>query len=242
MAATYRQHRFRRPPGATELIVVRHGESEPAVEGVPFPMVDGHGDPALAPDGEQQATFVGDRLADEAIDAIYVSTLRRTAQTAAPLVARTGLAPVVEADLREVHLGEWEGGLFRQKAAAGDPAIVRMAETQRWDEIPGAESTEAFGARVRAAVERIAAAHPDQRVAVFTHGGVIGELVSQAFGGGLGIRLAGADNGSITHLVVGAGPRWVLRRFNDTAHLPGGLDRPEDLPPHADPTSAAFSA
>ena len=28
----------------------------------------------------------------------------------------------------------------------------------------------------------------------------------------------GADNGSISHLVV-TGDRWVIRRFNDTTHL-----------------------
>ena len=50
-AKQYRQTRFRRPPGSTELFIVRHGESEPLVPGNPFPLVDGHGDPALAPEG-----------------------------------------------------------------------------------------------------------------------------------------------------------------------------------------------
>ncbi|MBA3303421.1 MAG: histidine phosphatase family protein, partial [Acidimicrobiia bacterium] len=103
-----RQHRFRRPPGSTEVLLVRHGESEPAVRGVDFPLVDGHSDPALAPDGREQAERVADRLAGQDVDAIYVTTLRRTVETAAPLAARLGLEPRVEADLREVHLGEWE--------------------------------------------------------------------------------------------------------------------------------------
>jgi probable phosphoglycerate mutase len=34
----------------------------------------------------------------------------------------------------------------------------------------------------------------------------------------------GADNGSITHLVV-TPERWVVRRFNDTGHLGTDLDR-----------------
>jgi len=79
----YRQTRFRRPAGATEILLVRHGESEPLVPGNPFPLVDGHGDPALAPEGHEQAERVASRLASQRIDAIYVSTLRRTAQTAA---------------------------------------------------------------------------------------------------------------------------------------------------------------
>ena len=221
---TYRQYRFRRPPGATELFVVRHGESEPAVPGREFPTVDGHGDPALAPEGREQAERVGQRLADQQVDAIYVTTLRRTHETAAPLAARTGLTPVVEPDLREVYLGEWEGGVeFRRNTAEGHPLAIRMFTEQRWDVIPGAESNEAFGARVAAGLARIVVAHPDQRVVVVVHGGVIGEIVRQAVGGTKGFAFVGADNGSITHLVVSP-DRVVLRRYNDTSHLADGYD------------------
>lgn len=222
MPEAIRQARFRRPPGSTDVFLVRHGESEPAVLEAPFPRVDGHADPALAPEGREQAEVVGDRLAGEGIDAIYVTTLRRTHQTAAPLAARLGLDPQVEADLREVHLGEWEHG-FRHHVAAGHPIAQRMNAEQRWDVIPGAEPAEAFSARVRAAVERIVAANVDRRVAVFCHGGVIGDLVRQAVRSPMGFAFVGADNASISHLVV-TPDRWVVRRFNDTSHLPGGLD------------------
>src|ERR1043165_9501236 len=110
----YRQARFRRSPGPTEILLVRHGESEAMVPGRPFPLVDGHGDPELAPEGHDQAERVAERLVGHPIVAIYVSTLRRPAQTAAPLAAKLGLEPVVERDLREVQLGEWEGELYRK--------------------------------------------------------------------------------------------------------------------------------
>src|SRR5688572_7267506 len=132
----YRQIQFQVPPGATQLILVRHGESQAAVEGEPFELVEGHGNPALSPDGQEQAELVGERLAREPIDAIYVSTLRRTSQTAAPLAKRLGLTPIVDRDLREVYLGEWESGLFRKKVMERDPIAVRMLEEQRWDVIP----------------------------------------------------------------------------------------------------------
>lgn len=225
-APAVRQARFRRPPGATDVILVRHGESEPAVEGVAFPLVDGHGDPALSPEGVEQAALVADRLRHERLDAIYVTSLRRTAQTAAPLVAHLGIEAAVEAELREVHLGEWEGGLFRHKTAAADPIAVRMFTEQRWDVIPGAEPADRFTARVRGAITRIAAAHPDQRVAVFTHGGVIGEVLAQA-SGARPFAFVGCDNASVSHVVVGP-DRWTVRRVNDTTHLGGGLDRPVD--------------
>jgi probable phosphoglycerate mutase len=222
----YRQLRFVAPPGATEILLVRHGESEPAVDGRPFDLVDGQGDPALSPEGRLQAEMVCARLAHEGVDAIYVTSLRRTVETAEPLARVLGLACVVEADLREVFVGEWEGGLLRKKVMDRDPVAIRMHEEQRWDVIPGAERADVFARRLRRAVERIAAAHGDQRVAVFTHGGTIGELLAQA-AGSEPFAFTGSDNASISHLVV-TPPKWIVRRFNDTAHLddrlPVGLE------------------
>jgi probable phosphoglycerate mutase len=218
--AAYRQIQFTAPPGATELILVRHGESEAAIEGQPFELVEGHGDPALSPDGREQAELLGERLAHEPIDAIYVSNLRRTSETAAPLVRRVGIVPVVDRDLREVYLGEWESGLFRKKVMERDPIAVRMSEEQRWDVIPGAEPQAEFAQRTRTVVERIAHAHPDQRVVVFAHGGIIGEMLSQATGARAFAFTS--DNTGISQVVI-TPERWIVRRFNDTAHLDTGL-------------------
>jgi 2,3-bisphosphoglycerate-dependent phosphoglycerate mutase len=218
----YRQFRFRPSAGATEIFLVRHGESMPARADAPFDLIDGQADPDLAPEGRDHATRVGARLAGERIDALYVTTLRRTVQTAAPLAEKLGLTPSVEPDLREIHLGDWENGLFRRHTTDGHPIVDRLWAEQRWDVIPGAESDEAFGARVRAGLLRIAAANPDRRVAVFTHGGVIGEVFAQASRAVDRFTFLNADNGSISHLVI-EGDRWTVRRFNDTAHLEAPL-------------------
>ena len=190
---------------------------------MPFALVGGHGDPELDPRGVDQSELLAARLArrqgDQAVTAIYVSNLRRTAETAAPLVSRLGIQPAVEPDVREVFLGEWEGGLYRLKVMDGDPIAVRMIEEQRWDVIPGAEPDEEFRARVRNAIDAIASRHPDQTVAVFTHGGVIGRAMAEATGSRPFAFLA-ANNASINHIVVGDG-RWTVRSFNDTAHLEG---------------------
>jgi probable phosphoglycerate mutase len=225
----YRQVRFRRPAGACEILLVRHGESEPARVGVPFPLVDGQGDPTLDPVGRGQAERVADRLSGEPITAIYVTNLRRTHETAAPLAARLGLDVRVEADLREVHLGEWEGGGFRQHVAEGHPIAIEMFTQQRWDVIPGAEPADALAQRVRRAIERIAADHPDETVVAVAHGGSIGQILADASGASHGFAFAGSDNGGISHLVV-SGDRWVIRRYNDTSHLTDELSAaPEAL-------------
>jgi probable phosphoglycerate mutase len=216
-ATAYRQSRFRLPPGATDIMVIRHGESEAAYMDKPFPLTDGHADPELSEHGREQAERLAERLAKTPIDAIYVTSLHRTVQTAAPLAERLGLTPQVEPDLREVHLGEWEAGRFRKMVADNHPIARRMWAEERWDVIPGAEPAEAFAGRTGGAIKRIAAAHPDQRVAVVVHGGVIAVLLAMATGS-RAFAFLGADNASISRLVI-TSERWILRLYNDTAHL-----------------------
>jgi probable phosphoglycerate mutase len=221
--AEIRQLAFVRPPGGTTILLVRHGESIPARGDVPFELVGGHGDPPLDRRGVAQAERLAERLArwhGEPIAALYVTNLRRTAETAAPLAVRLGLEPMVEADLREVFLGEWEGGLYRIRVTEGDPLVARMLEEERWDVIPGAEPDGEFAARVRAGIDRIATKHPDQTVAVFTHGGVIGRVLSLATGSRPFAFIAAA-NASISQIVAVDG-RWLVRSYNNTDHLEEG--------------------
>jgi 2,3-bisphosphoglycerate-dependent phosphoglycerate mutase len=216
---TYHQRPFALPPGATEVILVRHGASAPAVPGQPFPLLDGHGDPPLAPEGEAQAERVAERLAGEPLRMLFVTALSRTHRTAAPLAQRTGLQPVVVPDLNEVMLGEWEGGEFRIRMAQGDPVAVQAVAEERWEVIPGAETMVSLATRVRAGVESIVElAGPDAHVAAVVHGGVIGEVCRQATGS-RPFAFVHADNASLTRVIALQNGTWLLRSFNDTAHL-----------------------
>ncbi len=229
--AQYRQSGFVRPPGGCEIILVRHGESAAADPDEPFPLVDGHGDPPLyEPDGVDQAAAACHRLIDsgEGFAAVYVTTLQRTLQTAKVLLDHLGIEPIVEPDLREVFLGDWEGGEFRKRAAERDPAIIDMWMSESWEKVPGAEKDVDFAARVRGAIERIAENHQDETVVVFTHGGVIGQVLVEASGSS-GFSFTGSDNCGISHIVV-TPDRWVVRAFNDTGHLGTRFTRdPEPL-------------
>ena len=216
--ASYPQSGFPAIPGSADILLIRHGQSEPYRPGAPFSLVDGHANPRSRRTGRSRPALPG-RLATAGIDAIYVSTLRRTAQTAAPLAARLGLAPQVEPELREVHLGDWEGGEYRQRVAEDDPIVRQVFEQERWDVIPGAEAAASLAARVRTAIDRLAAGHAGHRVAIFTHGGVIGQALALA-SGSRPFAFLSADNGSISRLVV-IEQRWIVRGFNDTTHLNG---------------------
>ena len=217
MTQEYRQPVYAPPAGAADLLLVRHGESAPARPGVSFPMKDGHGDPPLHPQGERQAVAVGERLKSESFTALYVTKLTRTHQTAAPLAGHLGMVPVENPDLHEVHLGDWDGGLYRIKVAEGDPIYRQVVDTQDWSPIPGAETRDAFFGRVRKGLLDIAQAHANERVAVFVHGGVIGAALAIA-SGSEPFAFLGAANGSISRLVI-HGERMIVRGFNETRHL-----------------------
>ncbi len=216
----YRQAKFQVPEGATEVILVRHGESRPATPENPFPLVDGHGDPELAPKGREQAVAVGERLRQLPISAVYVTSLRRTHETAAPLCGHLGIDHRVEPDLREVHLGDWEGGLFRIRAHENHPLYQEMHEKQRWDVIPGAEPTEVLRDRVFRGLRRISASHPGELVVAVVHGGVIGHILAEATGAAP-FAFNGCDNGSISKIVM-VEDLIVVRGFNDVSHLSDG--------------------
>jgi probable phosphoglycerate mutase len=135
------------------------------------------------------------------------------------LAEALGLEVAVLPDLREVNLGELEGGAYRIKVAEGDPLVAEIAGAERWDVIPGAESPEQLSGRLRAAVAEIAATVPAGTTAVaFVHGAVIGDLCAQATGS-RPFAFLNADNGSISSLVVHADGSWLLRSFNETRHL-----------------------
>ncbi|HCB37478.1 MAG TPA: histidine phosphatase family protein [Acidimicrobiaceae bacterium] len=212
-------------------MLLRHGATTPYVAGESFPLLDGQGDPPLSPVGLEQARLSAARLADEPIDAIYVTSMQRTAQTAEPLAAALGLSPVVEPDLREVGLGDWDGGLVRQRAAEGHPLYQRVHAEQRWDVIPGAESNADLTRRCVSALDAIADRHPGELVLATVHGGVVAALLSHITGSAP-FAFGGSDNCALSQVVRTDGA-WALRRFNDSSHLwpllhhgPGGTGGP----------------
>lgn len=213
------QQRYPVPPGATRLLLVRHGAAAVAPEGgEPLGLLDGFNDPPLAPSGREQAAAVCARLALDPPARIFVSGLRRTVETAAPLVEATGTEAVEVPELREVHLGEWDHQ-YPHKMASRDPIVARLLAEQRWDVIPGAERAADFRARVGAGIERvIEETGGDATAAVFVHGGVIAEVLSQATGSQRLAFIFG-DNTSVNEVLRLPSGRWMVRGFNDTAHL-----------------------
>jgi len=135
----------------TTLLLVRHGETDWNADG----RLQGHTDRPLNAYGRRQAGELAERLASNALAAIYASDLARARETAEIIGARLGLAVVLDPDLRERDWGSWEGLTPRER------------ETVPFDGESPAEHRE----RIMRAVRRIAERHPDESVAVVTHGG-----------------------------------------------------------------------
>ncbi|MBY6683077.1 histidine phosphatase family protein [Rhodococcus sp. BP-316] len=203
---------------AVEIILVRHGSTAHDHD---EPPVGGHADPPLSPLGRDQAQNVADvlRTLDPATTSLFVTTLQRTSQTAEPIASALGLEPTVMADLREIHLGTFEGSAFEERRRADDPLLREVFEKERWDLIPGAESSDTFSDRVRRGLDTLAESTPAGTTAVaFVHGGVVAEIChlvteSRPF------AFIDVENGSMTRLVHGPDRDYTLRSFNDTSHL-----------------------
>ncbi|XP_060194114.1 phosphoglycerate mutase-like protein 4 [Lycium barbarum] len=166
-------------PNLTEIIVVRHGETEWNADG----RIQGHLDVELNDIGRQQAMAVAARLSKETrISAIYSSDLKRAHETAETIARSCGdLEVIKDPDLRERHLGDLQGISLREAAKSQPMAYKAFLSDRNDQEIPGGgESLDQLYQRCTSCVQRIAKKHRGERVVVVAHGGAIRALHSRA--------------------------------------------------------------
>jgi probable phosphoglycerate mutase len=224
----YPQKGFQVPVGATDVLLIRHGQSAGMTASTYRCTESGQADPELSDKGHRQAAAMAERMSRAGIQALYTSTLIRTQQTAAPLASFTGLTPEVVPELREIELGDWEGGEFRRRLEQQDPMILTLMREGSWDYVPGGEGDAAFTDRVRAGLKKVVDAHPGERIAVVCHGGVIGAAIALATGCSP-MAFMHVDNCSVSQLIVHEGLP-IVRRVNDTAHLGPAFSQATDEP------------
>ena len=154
---------------STALLLIRHGETAWNAEH----RIQGHLDIPLSAAGIRQAASLGERLAAEAITAVYSSELARAWLTAVPFAARLGLDINPDSRLRERSFGVFEG-LTADEIAARHPEGFRLWRMRdpAWAMDDG-ESGQQLIDRVLSALDDIASRHRGETVAVVTHGGVL---------------------------------------------------------------------
>ncbi len=210
----------------TRLVLIRHGESQAAVEGV---VAGARGCTGLSDLGRRQAEALRDRLADTGelvADVLVSSTLPRAIETAEVIAPALGAGEILQVhELCELQPGECDAITWEEY---DERYGVDMKANPYRPIAPGGESLAEFNVRVGKALALLADEHEGRSVVVACHGGVVvGSMVS--FLGlpaqrPLVVELP-VTNTSITEWErrAGAGvpPPWRLLRYNDAAHLGG---------------------
>jgi glucosyl-3-phosphoglycerate phosphatase len=169
-----------------KLVLIRHGRTAWNLEG----RFQGHADIPLDDVGESQAEEMAVEVAGLEPGLVLSSDLRRAAATAAPLVAATGATLQVDAALREVDLGAWEG-LDRAEASARFPDEYRDWTAGRPVRRGGGETEEEAGRRAAAYITAAMEQTSAPTVAVVGHGIVL-RATTLALGASGHITLDGA--------------------------------------------------
>ena len=158
------------PNHTTQLFLIRHGEVEERCHKV---FGGCRIDMALSPLGHEQGAALARWMQDTKLDAIYASPMLRVQQTIAPLVAASGLQPIVMPDLREVDFGDWTGLKWDGVMEKFGISAFDWLEVLDGPGIPGGESAAALRARVVPCVQRVLEENPHRSVAIACHGGII---------------------------------------------------------------------
>jgi probable phosphoglycerate mutase len=196
------------------LLLIRHGQTSSNVDGLLDTAAPGAD---LTDEGRDQAERLVGKLEQQPLDAIYVSDLVRTRQTAAPLARTRGLEPVVRPGLREIAAGEYEMAPDDESWAAYLGVLYRWAAGEPEARIPGGENGVDVTTRFDAVVAEIASRHED--AAVISHGAVIrawtgarARNVDRAF-------VADTRLGNTAVIVLDGDPDsgWAVQTWADTA-------------------------
>jgi len=196
--------------------LIRHGETQWNVED----RVQGNSDSPLSPRGQTQIQRLAERLHAEGLAQLYTSDLPRAYATAAAIAQRGSLPLVVHRDLREIHLGEWEGRTPEEINRHYAGAFDRWRAAPSAIKIPGSEPLPQFRSRTWQVMETILRHTPAGPIAVVTHGGVIASLLARLLDADFDLLLPRLrlDNGGVSVVDFNHGFH-VIHAINDLHHL-----------------------
>jgi broad specificity phosphatase PhoE len=202
------------PP--TRLYLVRHGATQLTAED----RFAGSVGVDLSDEGRHQVERLAQRLADDAIKAVYCSPLGRTVETAEILSKPHGLAPAHRDGLREISHGRWEG-LTRREVEGRYPDEYAAWEMDPFTFAPETgESGLLVLARALPVIREIVVAHPGETVAVVSHKATLRLILSSLLGfDARGYRDRLDQSPACLNVVDFKDPvRARLMLFNDVSH------------------------
>ncbi len=204
----------------TTVYLIRHGEAEGNI----CRRAHGHYNSTITDRGYRQIAALAKRFSQEHFDAAYASDLIRT-QTTALAVTRVHKLPLhTDPRLREVCVGEWEDKTWTWLTRFDHDRLIRFnTDAGHW-QVEGGESMETVLARMTAALHDIVAAHPDETVAVFSHGMALRLLVGTLQGLSIAEidKTGHGENTAVTKLEADGNDIRVVYR-DDDSHLDDAL-------------------
>lgn len=203
----------------TEIIIIRHGETEWNKTG----RFQGHSDVPLSAEGRAQAAMLGENLAVDHVDMIYASDLTRAMETAAPLAQRFGLEVISDPQLRELNFGAWEGRNFNDVNAENPNAMKNFYTDPEQADIPESEPFPEFQRRIAGRVREIVAQERGKRIVIVSHGASIRILLADILSMPIrSIWHLSQLNTAVNKIRFEDDGFAVVTLMNDTSHLRAG--------------------
>jgi probable phosphoglycerate mutase len=159
--------------------------------------------------GRHQVARLVEHVANLPIRAVYSSPVRRAHDTALPVAQRLGLSIEISDALAEIDYGDWTGKSLDE--------LRPLEAWKQWNAfrsgaaVPGGETMLQIQARVIAEMNRLRHKHPDQLVALFSHGDVIRAALAYWLGSPLDLfHRIEISLASVSVVAIGDYGPWVL--------------------------------
>jgi broad specificity phosphatase PhoE len=198
----------------TEIILVRHGETEWNVGEI----FRGRIDIDLNETGRKQAELLGEYLSESKIEAVYSGPLKRALNTAQAIARYHHLEAQTAAGLNDLDFGQWQGLSLREVREKYKEAYAEWANHPERVKLPGGETLGDVRERAVKVVNEVIARH-NGTVVLVSHRVVNKVLICALLGLDdshfWNIRL---DTCGLTTFTYENG-RFVLARHNDASFL-----------------------
>lgn len=156
------------------LYITRHGETVWNTQ----KRMQGWSDSELTEKGKNNAISLGIRLKKINIDAIYTSPSRRTVSTANLIKGERELPVILDNNLKEINMGEWEGQTFSMLEDKYPKEFYSFWNTPHLYHSFNGESFEELKNRVLKAIHSIQETYCEGNVLIVTHSVVIKILLA----------------------------------------------------------------
>lgn len=196
----------------TLVLLIRHGLTPTTGQVLPGRAPGLH----LSEKGQEQAREVAKRLDPLDLAAVYVSPLERTRETAAPTAGLFRLEARVCEPLLECDFGEWTGAKLSELSRLEEWKTIQQRPSEF--RFPGGESFVEMQERIVSGVRDLAARHPGETIACFSHADPIKAALTSFEGLELDrFQSISVDPASISAVRIDASGNAEVLRRNSTS-------------------------